>query len=169
MTDSFWLSYPLLIPQEEPRMVSVLRLLLPSTPPNPSTEVMSPPSPSEYLNKALPTDQSPLAKRMAQKPLQQCVSSQGQFTAESMLIQDNYVSASGSPPTPDLFDPQRDPEGPMLCNRKDDPLGLKAMQDWDSSDFTFPPTPSLHTPIPTDLDSVQQDSPFHFQCFSPLS
>ncbi len=57
----------------------------------------------------------------------------------------------------------------MLSTNMDDPLGLKATQDWDSSDFTFPSTPSPHTPIPTDLDSVQQDSPFHFQCFSPLS
>ena len=60
------------IPQEEPRMVSVLCPLLTSTPQDPSTEVMSPPSPSEYLNKAVPNDQSPLAKRMAQKLLQQC-------------------------------------------------------------------------------------------------
>ncbi len=155
--------------QEEPGMVSVLCPLLTSAPQDPSTEVMPPLSPSEYLNKLLPTNQSPLAKHMAQKPLQQRVSSQEQFTAESMLIQDNYVSASGSPSTPDPFYPQRDPEGPMLCNKMDDPLGLKAMQDWDSSDFTFPPTLSLHTPIPTDLDSVQQDSSFHFQCFSPLS
>ena len=57
----------------------------------------------------------------------------------------------------------------MLCDKKDDPLGLKATQDWDSSDFTFPPTPNLYTPIPDDLVFVQQESPFNFQCFSPLS
>ncbi len=164
------------IPQEEPRMVSVLCPLLTSAPRSPSPEVMPPPSPSEYLNRPIPTNQSPLAKCMAQPPLQQHVSSHEQFTAESMhvedinaLLQDNYVSASGSPSTPDLFDPQWDPEEPMLYNKRDDPLGLKATQDWDSSDFTFPPTPSLHTPIPTDLASVQHHSPFHFQCFSPLS
>ncbi len=98
------------VPQEEPKMVSVLRPLCTSVLQNPSAfstgvrpDVMSPPSPSEYLNKHLPTNQSPLAKRMA---LQQHVSSQEPITAESILIQDSAISASESPPTPDLFDPQ---------------------------------------------------------------